>query len=98
MSSARNKTMQQLFGNVMERMLGLQPVVAPERRMQNLAQKQMHIRAAGVREGFLAMRARSDALQQSLDRFRRTRNGEAAIGDESTDAEETIELRSDHHH
>jgi hypothetical protein len=92
-NNGRNKSMQDFFGSVMDRMLGLQPVVVPERRMQNLAQKQAHIRAVGVREGFLAMRARSDEMTQ---RLRRARSNEAAIGDEAVDGEEIIELRSEH--
>ncbi len=57
------KTVHEFFGQVMDRMLGLQPVAAPEPRMQNLANKRMHIRAVGVREGFAAMRARLDSLR-----------------------------------
>lgn len=91
------KSPQGFFGQVMDRMLGLQPVVVTEPpRMQNLAQKRMHIRAAGVREGFQAMRARSEAMTQRLAQFERQRYGAAAeeVATEPSEAIETIELKS----
>ena len=92
MSSVKNP--HGFFGQVMDRMLGLQPVVVTEPpRMQNLAQKRMHIRAAGVREGFQAMRARSEAMTQRLAEFQRHRDGEPAET-AATETVETIELKS----
>ncbi len=82
------------FGQVMDRMLGLQPVLVTEPpRMQNLAQKRMHIRAAGVREGFQAMRARSEAMTQRLPAFERQRYG-AAAEEPAAEPVETIELKT----
>ena len=75
-------------------MLGLQPVVVTEPpRMQNLAQKRVHIRAAGVREGFQTMRARSEAMTRRLAQFQRQRYG-AASEEPAADPVETIELKT----
>ncbi|HZP65889.1 MAG TPA: hypothetical protein VFB32_06230 [Rudaea sp.] len=75
MDISSKKSAPGLFSQVVDRMLGLelQPVV-PDRRMHNLMEKRMHIRAVGVREGFLAMRARSDEMAQRLELFKKQRN------------------------
>jgi len=68
-------------------MLGAEPA-APviEKRAQNLAQKKMNIRAVGVREGFQAMRARSDEMANRLQEFKKQRQHE-----EPTAAAESVE-------
>ncbi len=70
-SSQRDKkaSMGTLLGDVVERMLRQQPAV-PDRRSQNLSQKQANIRAVSVREGFQNMRARSDTMTQRLQHYR----------------------------
>ena len=66
----KKPSMSTLLSDVVERMLRLQPAVGSEKRSQNLSQKQANIRAAGVREGFQAMRARSESMTQRLQHYR----------------------------
>ena len=71
-ASRRDKkaSMSSLLSDVVDRMLRLQPV-AGDQRSDSLARKQVNIRAASVREGFQAMRARSDEMAQRLQHYRR---------------------------
>lgn len=66
----KKPSMGTLLSDVVDRMLRLQPVVATDKRSQNLTQKQANIRAVSVREGFQAMRARSDTMTQRLQHYR----------------------------
>jgi len=88
------------FTQVVDRVLGTTPAPAPvvDKRLQNLAQKRMNIRAVGVREGFQAMRARSEQMAQRLEAFKRQRAHEPAepveSRNESDEPVETIVLSS----
>lgn len=49
---------------------GAPRTVPVDKREQNLTQKRAHIRAVGVREGFIAMRSRSDAMARRLEQLK----------------------------
>ena len=65
----KKPSMGALLGEVVERMLRLQPADG-DKRSQNLTQKQANIRAVSVREGFQNMRARSESMTQRLQHYR----------------------------
>jgi len=83
------------FNNVVDRMFGPEPVPVVDKRAQNLAQKQMNIRAVGVREGFAAMRARSEAMTQRIEEFKKQRQHDEPAGPiDPVEQVETIVLSS----
>ena len=86
------------FTHIVDRMFGAAaPPPVPDKRLQNLAQKRMNIRAVGVREGFQAMRARSEEMTQRLAAFSKQRRNEPAVapdGAEQSEPVETIVLTS----
>ncbi len=79
------------FTHMVDRMFGSAPAPVVDKRAQNLAQKRMNIRAVGVREGFQAMRARSEEMAQRLEAFKKQRCNEAAPAQEAGDTSEPIE-------
>ncbi|HEX6832925.1 MAG TPA: hypothetical protein VF132_05275 [Rudaea sp.] len=72
-----------------DRVFGTQPAPMPEKRMQNLLQKQAKIRAVSVRRGFEAIRARSDEMAERLEQYKRQRTGVAAA-DAAADGEAIV--------
>ena len=62
-----------------------------DKRMQNLAQKRMNIRAVGVREGFQAIRARSEEMAQRIEAFKQQRRHEPSATPGAADAGEAVE-------
>jgi hypothetical protein len=86
------KSMSDFFSSVVDRMLGT-PAPAPvvDTRAQNLAQKKMNIRAVGVREGFAAMRARSDEMASRLAEFKKQRQHSESSTSEAIDPVEQVE-------
>ncbi|MGA9334009.1 MAG: hypothetical protein WBV39_07000 [Rudaea sp.] len=89
---SRQATVAGLFAAMREHMFGTDADASPiEKRAQNLSQKQANIRAAGVREGFLAMRARSDAMAQRLEQFRNRSNPTPANDAQPVEQNETVE-------
>ena len=95
-SSSRHgaKSVAGFFTSVVGRMLGgaQPPAVVVEKRTQNLAQKKMNIRAVGVREGFQAMRARSEVMAQRLEAFKNHRHHDPAASIDPVEQIETIVL------
>ena len=81
-----------LLSDVVERMLRLQPVDAVDKRSQNLTQKRANIRAVSVREGFQAMRARSDTMTQRLQHYREQHEASLRKGKEPAPHDETVRL------
>ena len=80
------------FTHMVDRMFGSEPLPQqPDKRMQNLAQKRMNIRAVGVREGFQAMRARSEEMAQRLEAFKKQRRNETASAQDAGEAGEPVE-------
>ena len=89
------KTVSSFLNTFVDRMFGPQPVPVIDKRAQNLARKQANIRAVGVREGFLAMRARSEAMSQRLEEFKKHRNHDEHVGAiDPVEQGETIVLSS----
>ena len=89
------KTVASFLNTFVDRMFGPQPVPVIDKRAQNLARKQAKIRAVGVREGFLAMRARSEAMSQRLEEFKKHRHhDEPAAAIDPVEQVETIVLSS----
>ena len=82
----KKPSMGTLLSDVVDRMLRLQPAVV-DKRSQNLPQKQANIRAAGVREGFQSMRARSDEMAQRLQHYRQKQ----AVSLGKTDTESKVD-------
>ena len=73
MDSSRRNTktgVGNLFSNVVDKMLRVQPVVVDKREL-NLAQKKANIRAVSVRKGFQSILARGDEMTQRLNHYRR---------------------------
>lgn len=90
---SKHATVAGLFAGMLEHMFGTEAEPTPiEKRAQNLSQKQANIRAAGVREGFLAMRARSDAMAQRLEQFKNRSKPSPADNAGAIDPNETIVL------
>jgi len=81
-----------LLGDVVERVLRLQPSEATDKRSQNLTQKQANIRAVSVREGFQNMRARSDTMTQRLQHYREQHEASLRKKAEPAPHEDTIKL------
>jgi hypothetical protein len=84
------------FTSVVGRLLGSTPAPTPviDKRTQNLERKKMNIRAAGVREGFQAMRARSEVMAQRLETFKKQRHPDPTISIDPVEQVETIVLSS----
>lgn len=92
-SSHGTKSVAGFFSTVVDRMFGAAPVPVVEKRSQNLARKQMNIRAVGVREGFQAMRARNEAMSQRIEEFKKHRHhDEPATSIDPIEQVETIVL------
>ena len=95
MSTSGAKVVVNFINNVVDRVFGPEPVPVVDKRAQNLAQKQMNIRAVGVREGFAAMRARSEAMTQRIEEFKKQRHHDEAAGPiDPVEQVETIVLSS----
>lgn len=89
------KSVAGLLNTFVDRVFGAQPAPVVDKRAQNLAQKQMNIRAVGVREGFQAMRARSDAMAQRVEEFKKHRHHEESTASiDPVEQVETIVLSS----
>lgn len=86
------KSVTKFINTVVDRVFGGEPLPV-EKRMQNLAHKQANIRAASVRHGFEAMRARNEEMASRLEHYRqlRTRKGVSPPIDPPA-TEETIVL------
>ena len=96
-SSHSTKSVAGFFMNVVDRVFGAEPPPpAVDKRAQNMAQKRMNIRAVGVREGFQAMRARSEEMTQRIEKFKQQRlpAGTAQASTEAAEQVETIVLAS----
>ena len=86
------------FRTMLDRVLGPSAAGPPDARDLDLTCKQAKIRAASVRAGFAAMRARSEEVSRHLHRFdERGRNSTEAACDqvESPDPVEAIVLSCD---
>ena len=95
MRTSGSKLVVNFINNVVDRVFGPEPVPVVDKRAQNLAQKQMNIRAVGVREGFAAMRARSEAMTQRIEEFKKHRQHDEASGPiDPVEQVETIVLSS----
>jgi hypothetical protein len=95
MSTSGSKVVVNFINNVVDRVFGPEPVPVVDKRAQNLAQKQMNIRAVGVREGFTAMRARSEAMSQRIEEFKKHRHHDEPAGAiDPVEQVETIVLSS----
>ena len=79
------------FTHMVDRMFAPGPVPVLDKRTQNLAQKRMNIRAVGVREGFQAMRARSEEMTRRIEAFKKQRRSETTEAPVSIDPAEQIE-------
>ena len=79
------------FTHLVDRMFATEPLPVPDRRTQNLAQRRMNIRAVGVREGFQAMRARSEEMAQRIEAFKKQRRHDTMETPASVDPVEQIE-------
>jgi len=85
------------FTSMVGRMFAPQPAPVVEKRMQNLEQKLMNIRAAGVRERFQVMLARNEEMAQRVEAFKKQRNNETQevpLSIDPIDEMETIVLAS----
>lgn len=87
MSTSATRFFTSMFG----RMFAPEPAPLVDKRMQNLAQKRMNIRAAGVRERFQVMRARNEEMAQRLEAFKKQRSNENADAAALTDPLHEIE-------
>ena len=76
---------------VVDRVFGTAAPPPPERKMQNLAQKQAHIRAVSVRQGFQTIRARSDEMAQCLAAFKHRQEKHGTVPAASIDPVEEVE-------
>jgi hypothetical protein len=91
------KSVAGFFMNVVDRVFGAEPPPpAVDKRAQNMAQKRMNIRAVGVREGFQAMRARSEEMTQRIEKFKKQRlpTDAAQAATDAAEQGETIVLAS----
>lgn len=90
-----SKSVAGLLTTFVDRVFGQQPAPVVDKRAQNLARKQMNIRAVGVREGFQAMRARSEAMAQRVEEFKKHRHPDEAVNSiDPVEPVETIVLSS----
>jgi hypothetical protein len=80
-----------LLDRLVERVFGTDPTTPVERKLQNLAEKQAHIRAVGMRQGFQAIRARSEEMARSLAAFQRRQDKNSAAARAAIDPLEPIE-------
>jgi hypothetical protein len=95
MDTSKLVTVTSFFNAVVDRVLGSEPPLPVDTKMQNLAQKRANIRAAGVRDGFKAILARGDEMAQRIEAYKqqqRIRHGEASI--DPAESEESIVLSS----
>jgi hypothetical protein len=91
-SSHGVKSVASFFMTVVDRMLGAEPPApVADKRTQNLAQKRMNIRAVGVREGFQAMRARSEQMTHRIEEFKKHRHPSGDAAQASIDPIEPVE-------
>lgn len=79
------------FTSMVGRMFAPAPAPVVDKRMQNLAQKRMNIRAAGVRERFQLMQARNEQMAQRLEAFKKQRSNEDPQRPAVTDPLDEIE-------
>jgi hypothetical protein len=84
-------SMASFFNTVRERVFSPEPVPAVSKKDMNLAQKQANIRAACVREGFQAIRARNAEMAQRIEQYKRQRNKTGSVPGLSIDPVETVE-------
>jgi hypothetical protein len=94
MDSSRSGTkssMANFFHSIKDRVFNAEAAPAVDKKNMNLAQKQANIRAACVRAGFQAIRARNAEMAQRIEQYKRQRKKTDSAAESPADAADQME-------